>query len=311
MMMKFSCAKLGINIHLAGIRHFGLDEKKTVETMLSLPYQHVRIPIPYDEIAPKKGTWDFAKRDWVITEALKKNKTIHLQLGAKTIGWPEVWLPKWLTDEQTYVHKPYACIDEKKQVQDFLLEALETALKQYIKLSHLGSIHIENEAFCRRLSVANYRYISFDFHQQELAIVKKHNKKHIPVLQNLPLNHLFDMLQSLQYVFLHSDIIGLNIYNQHSTSEFKKRINTIGITAVLPFIKHLSRLLQKRIYITELQTAAWLSKGKPIAPFSHTVFKHTLHNCFRNNAEIVFLWDVEQILAYGTKEEKRVLSTIA
>lgn len=309
-MMKFDAKKLGINIHLAGIRHFGLDEKKAVNEMLSLPYQHVRIPIPFDELAPKKNTWHFEKRDWLISEALKKNKTIHLQFGAKTIGWPEVWLPKWLSDEYRYIHKPYTCINENTAVQTFLLEAVEETMRHYSKIKNLGSIQIENEAFCKRLSVSNYRYISYDFHQKELAIVKKYNKNTIPVLQNLPLNHILDMTQSMHYVFQYSDIIGLNIYNQHIASPLKHRLNTFGLTTVLPFVKHLASLLQKKIYITELQTAPWLSNGKPIAPFSETVFIQTLQKCFTHDAAIVFFWDVEQLLARKATEGKKILPNI-
>lgn len=309
--MKFLSSQLGMNIHLAGMRHFGLDEKKTIEQLFSLPYQHVRIPIPFDEIAPKKGVWSFEKRDWLIDEALKHDKIIHLQFGAKTIGWPEVWLPKWLGDTNAYIHQPYACIDKRKEVQEFLLDALEQSAQRYMKLSNIGSIQIENEAFCKRLSVANFRYISYAFHQKELAVVRKYNKANIPILQNLPLNHLLDMLQSLPYVFKHSDIIGLNIYNQHIPSRLHQTLNNLGLQSVLPLIAFLANHMHKKIYITELQTAPWLSGGKPITKFSPKIFEQTLQKCLKNGAEIVFLWDVEQILGLGNTDYQDLLKSLS
>lgn len=300
--MTFTKEKLGINIHVAGIRHFGLDVKKTIQTILELPYKHVRIPIPFDEIVPQKGTWDFSKRDWLIEQAIKHDKTIHLQFGAKTIGFPEVWLPTWLTDTHPYIHKAYACIDDNQQVREFLLETLAVALQRYSGIHNLGSLQIENEAFCRRLSVANYRYISFDFHQQELAVVRKYTKAKIPVLQNLPLNHLLDMLQSMPYVFKNSDIIGLNIYNQHIASSFIQTLHNATLHTGLPAIQLVAKLGKKKLYVTELQTAAWLSGGKPVVPFSEKVFMKTLQHCFQNGAEIVFLWDIEQLLKNGSEK---------
>jgi len=308
--MHISPSQLGINIHLAGIRHFGLDEKNTIQIMLDLPYQHVRIPIPFDEIAPRKGVWDFSKRDYLLEQASKHNKTIHLQFGAKTIGWPEVWLPRWLTDTHPYIHKAHACIDEEKEVQEFLLQALAKTTKRYISLKNIGSIQIENEAFCRRLSVSNFRYISQEFHKKELAVLKKYNKTHIPILQNLPLNNVLDMFQALPYVFQNSDVIGLNIYNQHIASPILRGFNTAGLRIGLPLVKGLSFLTKKQLYVTELQTAPWLSGGKSTTKFSEKAFRNMIYACLKNNTKIVFLWDIEQILSKGSDMHKNLLTQL-
>lgn len=305
--MRISPSQLGINIHLAGIRHFGLAEKNTVHTLLKLPYQHIRIPIPFDEIAPEKGVWDFSKRDWLIEQATRHGKTIHLQFGAKTIGWPEVWLPTWLTDTHPYIHKAHACIDQNPAVQTFLLEALEQCAKRYMQLENLTSVQVENEAFCKRLSVSNYRYISFAFHKKELAVIKTYNKNNCLILQNLPLNHPLDLFQALPYIIRESDIIGLNIYNQHIFSKLHQTLNNAALQTGLPLIKTLANMTRKKIYITELQTAPWLSNGKPVTPFSLKIFTQTLEKCFQNGAEIVFLWDVEQIL---WSEDKKYIAAL-
>lgn len=312
MLMQISSSQLGINIHLAGIRHFGLDEKKTVATLLSLPYQHVRIPIPFDEIAAQKGRWDFSKRDWLIEEASKKGKTIHLQFGAKTIGWPEVWLPQWLTDAHPYIHKAHACIDHNKEVQTFLLEALEKSAERYLRLPNVISIQVENEAFCKRLSVSNYRYISFPFHKRELEVIRQYNTNNCLILQNLPLNHPLDLAQALPYVLRESDIIGLNIYNQHIPYGPYQKTNNIFLSTVMRFLKPVVSLKQKQIYITELQSTAWLrGNNTPIKPFSLPLFEKTVKQYLTLGADIVFLWDVEQILALGTSEHKKLLDNLS
>lgn len=309
--MHLAASQLGLNIHLAGIRHFGLDEKETVQKLLTLPYQHVRIPIPFDEIAPKKGVWDFSKRDWLIEQAMQHNKTIHLQCGAKTIGWPEVWLPDWLTNAHPYIHKAHACIDRSPHIQAFILEALEHCAKRYLKVENLASIQIENEAFCKRLSVSNYRYVSFSFHKKELEVIKKYNRNTTLILQNLPLNHPLDLLQSLPYVLRESDVIGLNIYNQHIPFAVYQKTNDVFLSSVMRLLKPLVSLSQKQIYVTELQSAAWLTgNNMPIKPFSLRIFEKTIQQYLRLGAAIVFLWDVEQIFGMGTDEQKKLLTQL-
>ncbi len=295
--MKLFSSQLGLNVHLAGIRHFGLDEAKTINTLFSLPYQHVRIPIPLDEIASKKGVWDFSKRDWLIEQAIKHKKTIHLQTGAKTIGWPEVWLPTWLLEKHSYLGKAHAKIDQHQQVQEFILEAIEKIAKKYLSLENIQSIQLENEAFCKRLSVSNYRYISFAFHKKELTVLQKHNPKNVLVLQNLPLNHPLDLAEALSYVIKTSDIVGLNIYNQHIPYEIFQKLNNLYLSTVTSALKPLTALKQKQIYVTEIQTGAWLTgNNTPIKPFSEKIFEKTLRQYFSLGTDIIFLWDMEQLV---------------
>lgn len=295
--MKLSSSQLGLNIHLAGIRHFGLDEKKTIETLFSLPYQHVRIPIPLDEVAPKRHVWDFSKRDWLLEMAAKHKKTIHLQVGAKTIGWPEVWLPNWLKEEHPYLSKPHTQIDKHPAVRAFLLEAIEKIGERYFGLPNLQSIQVENEAFCRRLPVSNFRYISFSFHKQEQALIKKHNTVGALLLQNLPLNHPLDLAQSVSYVLKESDVVGLNIYNQHIPYEPFQRVNNVYLSSIARILKPLTALSQKQFYVTEIQSAAWLmGNNTPLKPFSEKIFEKTLKQYVNLGASVIFLWDVEQII---------------
>lgn len=309
--MKFSPETLGINIHLAGIRHFGLDEKKTVETLLSLPYQHVRIPIPLDEISPQKDTWDFSKRDWLIEEATKHKKLLHLQTGAKTIGWPEVWMPQWLKEKHSCLDRPHWQLDTHKEIQEFILEAIEKVGQRYGSLPNLQSIQIENEAFCKRLSVSNYRYLSFGFHKKEIEIIQKYNKNNALLLQNLPLNHPFDLSDSLLYVIKQSDVVGLNIYNQHIPYAFFQKLNNLYLSTVTRVIKPLMALQQKQLYVTEIQTTAWLTgNNTPIKPFSEKLFEKTLKQYIDLGAAIIFLWDVEQLIWQNDAKRLSILFSL-
>lgn len=309
--MQLSSSQLGINIHLAGIKQFDLDEGKTVKQLLELPYQHVRIPIPLSEVSPQKNKWDFSKRDWLIELASKHKKSLHLQTGAKTIGWPEVWLPTWLIEKHPYLSKPHAHIDNHPEVAEFLLEAIERVGEKYFGLENLQSIQIENEAFCKRLSVSNYRYISFPFHTKELEVVKKHNSSKALILQNLPLNHLLDMIQAFPYLLKTCDVLGLNIYNQHIPYKPYQLANDVFLSNTTKIAKALVSLQQKQLYVTEIQTAAWLTgNNTPIKPFSEKLFEKTIKQYVNLGASIIFLWDVEQIIWQNDKRHLATLMTL-
>lgn len=285
--------EFGININLRNLSWYGLPEIKTIDALLNLPFTHVRIPIPLDEVLPTRNTWDFAKRDLLIEKALKKNKTIHLQLGLKTIGYPEAHIPPWLLGQCPSLNKKHCVLDQETQVQEIILEYLDRCAKKYFSIQEIATLHIENEAFSKRLSVTNYRSISQQFYEKELAFIKQKDTYHRPIIQNMP----FDTPEKIPYVLKNSDIIGLNIYNQYNPTPLSQAvITTLGNVAITG-VSVLNKVLQKRIYITEYQTAHWLTADKtPASPFSQQLFLNGLQQLKKLNPEIIFLWDMEQLL---------------
>src|SRR5581483_7704001 len=180
--------QLGININPKAMRYFGLDEKKTIQKVLSLPFSRVRVAIPFDEVLSSKSDFDFSKTDYLIDQAIEKKKTIDLQLGIKTIGWPEFHIPLWLSKQFPTLLSKREQIDKNDFVQGLIFEYLEQTTKRYLKYKQIGTIQVENEAFSKRLEVTNYRYLSTDFHKKETAVIQKQNKLKRPLVQNLPLD---------------------------------------------------------------------------------------------------------------------------
>lgn len=291
----------GLNIHLGGIRWFGLDEKRTIERLFSLPIKRVRIPIPFDEVNPKKDKWDFSKRDWLIAEAIKHNLIIDLQMGIKTIGWPEVHAPQWLFEQFPDLHEKGIQIDHDPEVQRYVLAYLKKTSERYLKHKEIATIQVENEPFSKHLHVSNYRYISQECNKQEVTLVKSMDPYNRPFIQNIP----FDTPEAIPYALRTADIIGLNIYNQYHLP-----LPEFAYWQWLQALSKTARVMHKKIFITEYQTAAWIDESKPSIPFSLEKFHEGLKQIEKLQPEAVFLWDVEQVLAKGTEEHKKLLTQI-
>ncbi|GEM_PF-6833813 len=285
----FTPNQLGINIHYRNFTWYGLDEKKTLKELLSLPFEHVRIPIPFNEVNPQKGVWDFSLRDQIIEQALKHHKTIHLQLGIKTIGYPEFNIPQWFCDVFPVLLKPKTYVQPDIFLQGYIEEYLNRCAQHFLPMKEIASIHIENEAFSKRLPVSNFRSLSADLTKQEVNVVKSHDPHHRPIVQNFPI----DTPEAAWHAYNQSDIVGLNIYNQYFEHEFFKTMYWPAINTILGTLK----MLKKRTWVTEFQIAPWIDSHKnPAYPFSEEKVFEGLQKLKTWNPEIIFLWDVEQVL---------------
>lgn len=293
--LSFSPSQLGVNIHLAGIRHFQLDVKKTVDDLFRLPIDHVRIPLPFDEIFIKEhGNPDFSTRDQLIEKALKDGKTIHLQMGAKTIGYPEVHLPFWLVDRYGENLKPDGVqIDKNPYVAEQILQWLELCAERYLPHIEGGSVHVENEPFSEHLKVSRDRFISQAFNKRELEIVRSADphKNTRSYIQNLPI-HPLDYLKARDFVFENYDTVGLNIYPQYNETRFPNPVAERLLWAVISYITNDSRSHGMDVSVTEQQVAKWISSNYPFEEEKAETDIHKTQQIVK--PKIMMLWDAEQ-----------------
>ena len=292
-------SQFGVHINPGNIRWFGLDQQDTLDAVLSPPaIERARISVPPREVAREedRAKWNPGVRDSLIREAVAKGKKIDLQLGGfKTAGGEEVNTPMWLNIKHPELLRQHAQLDEAQEVQLFALDVVRLTADHYIRHfgDYIASIQIENEPFSKRLPLTNYRYISTRFNQQEVALVKeimkRHNRESIPILQNVPL----DTPEAWWYVLTHSDGIGINFYNQYSGLRVSED-NLLRLTKLIFFV---ARVLGKRTFITEYQSAAWLKGDKePHSPFDAGKRWRGLERLLKLRPEAILLWDVEQLL---------------
>lgn len=277
--VRFTPEQLGVNINLRAISWYGLGDT-AIDELLALPFQNVRIPIPFDYFYNQRGDLDK-----LIGKAQDSGKSIHLQLGVKTIGSPEIHLPPDVLNDFPYLNDP-GPLDADAGFRKIVLNYIGDVSKHYLPLKEVASIHVENESFSQNLAVANKRYVSTQFNAQEVEVVRNADPYHRPILQNLP----FDTPSAMADVIKSSDIVGLNIYNQYKNPDLP--LWTAFYVAAIAV-----RLAGKALAVTEYQTAAWLkSKDQPEFPFNADKFVSGLRIIKAVNPAMVFFWDVEQLL---------------
>ncbi len=309
--LSFTPSQLGVNIHLAGIRHFKLDVKETVDTLFGLPVDHVRIPLPLDEIFIKEhGSPVFSTRDQLIEKALKEGKTIHLQMGAKTIGYPEVHLPFWLVDRYNNDLRPDGVqIDKNPYVAEQILKWLEVCSKRYLPYIESGSVHVENEPFSEHLKVSRDRFISQAFNKRELEVVRSADphKNTRSYVQNLPI-HPLDYLKARDFVFENYDTVGLNIYPQYNETRLPNQVAEKLLWTAVSCITNDARNRGMDVSVTEQQVARWISSNYPFQEEKAKADIQKTQHIVR--PKIMMLWDAEQTVRNRDHGDSRQFDTL-
>ena len=217
---KFSSSKLGVDVDPRNIEYLEMDLGETLDRIYSLPVEHSRIPIAWDRVAPKKGRWSWKEADQIIEKSLQTQniKSLTLQFGFKTIGWPEVNVPDWLKELFPQINQDGAVIGKQQGLWDYAGEYLAHAFERYLRVEGVKYIHLENEAFSRRLDVTRFRSIDPDFYLKELKLLDIYLRQYglkdkVKIAQNFPT----DTPEMFEFVIRHSDSLGINVYNQHNT----------------------------------------------------------------------------------------------
>lgn len=89
---------LGISFRPFQVEAFGLDARATLQTLLTYPFQLIRLGAYWSRIEPQAGEFDTSELDWQIEAAERAGKQVILAVGAvKTFGYPEFFVPgHWL-----------------------------------------------------------------------------------------------------------------------------------------------------------------------------------------------------------------------
>jgi hypothetical protein len=85
---------LGISFRPPQVDALGLDGRPTLQTLLTYPFQLIRLGAYWNRIEPEPGIFDTGELDWQIDAAEQASKQIILCLGPlKTFSYPEFFVP--------------------------------------------------------------------------------------------------------------------------------------------------------------------------------------------------------------------------
>ncbi len=280
--LKLSPDQMGVNLSPKRINWLGLNFRQTINDILALPFGNVRIAVPFDVAYGYNGKADYSTIDFCINEAIKKGKRIALQMGVKTIWWPEVHVPKDLEEKFPYLKHP-GQIDTDPEFRDLVFKLLTDVSERFLPIREITSIQVENEAFSQRLPLTNYRYVSPEFNLQEVQMVRSLDPYRRPILQNIP----FDTPELILHVIENSDILGINIYNQADKA--------MPPWSVIQALASLCRVFGKGVKVPELQMFPWTdNKMGAVYPYEAGKAQRGLIETYGLKPETVYIWDVEQ-----------------
>lgn len=216
---------LGISFRPIQAAAFSLDVRSTLQTLLTYPFQIIRIGAYWSELEPEPGTFRIDNLDWQIDAAEQAGKHIILCLGPlKTFGYPEFFVPKYI------LKKPFP---EHTLIQasqySYLLKAAIAFINRLVeRYKHRDSIvawQLEHEAL-DPLGVEHSWRLDHAFVEREAEALRKADPSR-PLMMNgfLPTSMLVRLSQwwrtrdqgdSLAIAERLADMVGIDYYPRHA-----------------------------------------------------------------------------------------------
>lgn len=218
-----------------------MDVISSLEKIIDLDFDIIRLGLYWDEIEQEKGVFDFNEIETILEICQKNNQKVILSMGAKAPRWPEFYIPKYLPQNL-----------ENKETQKNLFVFIKKAISQLKKYKIIEYWQVENEPLDE---VGDDKLtIPLKFLEEEIELVKKLDNRKIII--NLWGNDLSsrNFLPKIEPL---TDIIGLDIYYKQFVSH---RAGFNFYRGPNDSDKKLNKIItesKKPIWITELQAEPW------------------------------------------------------
>src|SRR5579859_3196665 len=216
---------LGISFRPPQVAALGLDAQATLQTLLSYPFQLIRLGAYWKRIEPEPGLFDTGELDWQIDAAERAGKQIILCVGPlKTFSYPEFFVPahhlRRPFPEGTLV-KPSAYPSLLTAATEFITRIVE----RYKQRKGIVAWQLEHEAV-DPLGVEHTWRLDAAFVEKEVEAVKKADPTR-PIMMNgflptsLPVRlsqwwKTRDQGDSLATAQRMADIVGIDYYPRHA-----------------------------------------------------------------------------------------------
>jgi len=216
-----SSTLLGISFRSPQVDALGLDARSTLQTLLTYPFQLIRLGAYWNRIQPEPGIFYTDELDWQVDAAERAGKRIILCVGPlKTFSYPEFFVPahhlRRPFPEHTLI-KPSAYPSLLAAATEFITRIVE----RYKYRQGIVAWQLEHEAV-DPLGVEHTWRLDIAFVEKEVAALRKADPTR-PVMMNgfLPTSlpvHLSQWWQtrdqgdSLAVAQRMADIVGIDYY---------------------------------------------------------------------------------------------------
>jgi beta-galactosidase GanA len=216
---------LGISFRPLQAAAFGLDARSTLQTLLTYPFQLIRLGAYWNQIEPEPGTFHTDELDWQIDAAEQAGKQIILCVGPlKTFGYPEFFVPEHHLNKPFPEHtliKPSAFPDLLQAASAFITRLLD----RYKQHKSIVAWQLEHEAV-DPLGVEHSWRLAAAFVEHEAQALRKADPSR-PLMMNgfLPTSSLVRLSQawqtrdqgdSLAVAQRLADLIGIDYYPRNA-----------------------------------------------------------------------------------------------
>src|SRR6266699_5146099 len=278
---------LGISFRTPQVDVLGLDARTTLQTLLTYPFQLIRLGTYCNRIEPEPGLFNTDELDWQIDAAEQAGKHIILCVGPlKTFSYPEFFVPahhlRQPFPEHTLI-KPSAYPSLLTAATDFITRLVE----RYKHRQGIVAWQLEHEAV-DPLGVEHTWRLDTAFVEKEVAALRKADPTR-PVMMNgflptsLPVRlsqwwQTRDQGDSLAVAQRLADIVGIDYYPRHA-------LTTVGTRTLYldgsksPWQqqrrKHLfawTRAHGQKLMIAEGQAEPWETVTIPPNPYGQGMY---------------------------------------
>jgi len=216
---------LGISFRTPQVTAFGLDARAALQTLLTYPFQLIRLGAYWNRIEPEPGAFHIDELDRQIDAAEQAGKQIILCVGPlKTFGYPEFFVP------DHHLKNPFP---EHSLIKASAYPSLLTAatafvtrlVEQYKDRQGIVAWQVEHEAV-DPLGVEHSWRLDAAFVEKEVEAVRKADPSR-PIMMNgylptsLPVRlsqwwRTRDQGDSLAVAQRVADIVGIDYYSRHA-----------------------------------------------------------------------------------------------
>jgi hypothetical protein len=215
---------LGLSFRLPQVDALGLDARAALDSLLTYPFQLLRLGAYWNRFEPAPGRFTTDELDRQLDAAERAGKQVLLGLGAvKNFGYPEFFVPPHHLSrpirEGVLVH-----VDDHAWLLRPALEHLARLVERYRDRACIVGWQIEHESV-DPLGLEHSWRLANDFVEAELRVVRRADATR-PILLNgfLPMSipvaaqqwwRTRDQGDSLAFAVDHADIVGLDVYPRH------------------------------------------------------------------------------------------------
>jgi len=278
---------LGISFRPRQCEAFDLDPRQTLATLLSYPFDVVRMSAYWDRVEPVPGAFDTTELDWQLEAAQRAGKRVIVGLGpVKSFGYPEYFVPRHRLDTDLPEGR---LVDGTSHPE--LLEAavahLVRLVERYRDREAVIAWQVEHDAV-DPLGVEHSWRLAESFVRREVDAVRAADPSRPVVLNGfLPtstavLAHQWwrtrSQGDSVVLAQRLADVVGIDYYPRHALFGIGPwSVYLDGAASILPASRRrrlLSRVAAsgRRVMVTEGQSEPWESVTIPPSPDARVAY---------------------------------------